>query len=542
MVLRKPYAFFIKHFKLFHLFLSVFFVYSIFRMTGVISFLNNYSNSNATLITMNDVTSVYNNFDFIIPVIILALCILLLTVMSLKKKPNKFYMFATITSIVLLIVNIYGYVTLKQLTVEWLEIIRIDTLADIYIFVMISCMVSCAISISRAIGFNISRFDFNNDILQFDLSEEDNAEFEVVVDFDVNDLKRNAQKKARYFKYFLKENKSIIIWTSVVIVVSLGLYGVFNFFKYNKTIIKTSSFSSQVYNGFTIEINNSYIINNDLKGNKLEDNKHLLVVDVNITNNGYKEETQFLTGTVNVNVGNDNYYTTKKYDDIITDLGKMYNDEKIRRNTSQSPYSLRRLLVFEVPKNHLNSKILFGVRDFNSDKTIYTQLKPTDLSKLDDKDADYKVGDELDLKDSTIGDVKIKIDSYAIATKFKVNYNFCTTSKVCINSIEYLVPTTTNSRYDKTLLKLTGSFEFNNDSIIDDFYKLFANFGYIEYRIGDKLYRQDSMFKEIKSSKLKQSNVYYIEVNKDIEKADSVYLGFKIRNMDYRYYLAKGNG
>ena len=172
---------------------------------------------------------------------------------------------------------------------------------------------------------------------------------------------------------------------------------------------------------------------------------------------------------------------------------------------------------------------------------IYTQLKPTDLSKLDDKDADYKIGDELDLKDSTIGDVKIKIDDYAIASKFKVNYNFCTTSKVCINSTEYLVPTTTNSRYDKTLIKLSGNFEFNNDSIIDDFYKLFANFGYIEYRIGDKMYRQDSMFKEIKSSKLKQSNIYYIEVNKDIEKADSVYLGFKIRNTDYSYYLAKGN-
>lgn len=542
MVLRKPYAFFIKHFKLFHLFLSVFFVYSLFRMTGVISFINTYSNSGATLITMNDVKSVFNNLDFIIPIIMLALCLLLLTVMSLKKKPNKFYMFATITSIVLLIVNIYGYVTLKQLTVDWLEIVRIDTLADIYIFVMIACMVSCAISISRAIGFNISRFDFNNDILQFDLSEEDNAEFEVVVDFDVNDLKRNAQKKVRYFRYFLKENRSIIIWTSAVIVVSLGLYGIFNFLKYNKHVIKTSSFSSQTYNGFNININNAYIIDNDLKGNKLNDNKHLVVVDVTLTNNGYKEEKQFLTGTVNINAGNDNYYTTKKYDSVITDLGKMYNDEKIRPNTKQTSYALRRLLVFEVPENHLNSKILFGVRDFKTDKMVYTQLEPTNLSNLDSKDQDYKIGDELDLKDSTINGAKIKIDSYKVAPKFKVNYNFCTTSKICINSTEYLVPTTTNSRYDKTLIQLNGSFEFNSDNIINDFYKLFSNFGYIEYRIGDKLYRQDSMFKEIKSNKLKQSNVYYIEVNKDIEKADSVYMGFKIRNMDYRYYLAKGNG
>lgn len=542
MVLRKPYAFFIKHFKLFHLFLSVFFVYSLFRMTGVISFINTYSNSGATLITMNDVKSVFNNLDFIIPIIMLALCLLLLTVMSLKKKPNKFYMFATITSVVLLIVNIYGYVTLKQLTVDWLEIVRIDTLADIYIFVMIACMVSCAISISRAIGFNISRFDFNNDILQFDLSEEDNAEFEVVVDFDVNDLKRNAQKKVRYFRYFLKENRSIIIWTSAVIVVSLGLYGIFNFLKYNKHVIKTSAFSSKTYNGFNININNAYIIDNDLKGNKLNDNKHLVVVDVTLTNNGYKEEKQFLTGTVNINAGNDNYYTTKKYDSVITDLGKMYNDEKIRPNTKQTSYALRRLLVFEVPENHLNSKILFGVRDFNTDKMVYTQLEPTNLSNLDSKDQDYKIGDELDLKDSTINGAKIKIDSYKVAPKFKVNYNFCTTNKICINSTEYLVPTTTNSRYDKTLIQLNGSFEFNSDNIINDFYKLFSNFGYIEYRIGDKLYRQDSMFKEIKSNKLKQSNVYYIEVNKDIEKADSVYMGFKIRNMDYRYYLAKGNG
>ena len=173
MVLRKPYAFFIKHFKLFHIILSALIIVSVVRMTNVITFINSYLNSDKTLITMNDVDGLYSVIDYIVPLVALAFSILLLVVMSMKKKPNKYYAYSTIVILLLLILNVYGYNTLKALTKEWLQANRISTLRDLYVFALLGCIIEVAISVSRAIGFNVSRFDFNNDIIQLELSEKD---------------------------------------------------------------------------------------------------------------------------------------------------------------------------------------------------------------------------------------------------------------------------------------------------------------------------------------------------------------------------------
>lgn len=531
MVLRKPYAFFIRHFKLFHVILSALTIYAIIRMVGVISFINNYLDSNIILITENDLIGLYDARDFIGPIIILAFNILLLTVMSLKKKPNKFYMVSTLTTIVLLVMNMYGYSTIKALTEVWLDVTRVGMLSDMYIFVMMACVVMGAMYISRAIGFNISRFDFNNDILQFELSEEDNAEFELMVDFDVNDMKRTAQKRFRYLKYFIKENRSAIITCVGVVVITILVYLGFTYVKYSKDVIKGSSLT---YNGFTLNVNGTYIINEDFKGNELADNKHLLVVDANITNNSFKDPTKFITGTLSISIGDNSYSTTNRYENLVTDLGQMYADEKIKLGET-----VRRVLVFEVPKSHLSSKILLGTRDLSNKSTTYINLKTNDLTTKESKKVEIKLKEEVKLDDSTIDNTKIKIDSYEVSNKFKVNYKYCISDNNCINSIEYLVPDNSNSNYDRTLLKLTGTFEFNGKNLIDDFYELFLNFGYIEYTIKDKTYIQNTGFRQVKSSKVKQSNTYYLEVLSDIKNADNIVLGFKIRNVDYRYYLVK---
>lgn len=532
MILRKPYAFFIKHFKLFHIIIAGLIIYAIFRMTGVIGFVNNYLESNSVLITEEDFGGVYGIRDFIIPIIILLSNILLLAIMTIKRKPNKFYMISTVMSAILLIINIYGYSTLKKLITIWLEATQLSVLSDMYIFVMIACIIVCAVFISRALGFNIGRFDFNNDILKFDLSEEDSAEFELMFDFDVNDAKRNVHKQARYFKYFIKENKSTLLTTFCVVVGFVLIYFGFSFLKYKKDVTKTNSL---YLNGFGFTVNNSYIINSDYNGKKLEDDAYLLVVDASITNVGYSGEEDFITGTVNINIGDNDYYSTIKYNDDVTDLGIVYLDEKIKFEKT-----LRRLLIFKIPRSNLGSKTLLGIRNLDSSTNKYIKLKPVDLTKNENKKVEAKLGEKINLNDSSIENIDIKINNFELNNYFKVNYKYCATKTKCYNLSEYLVPNNAASNYDKTLLKIEGNFNINNDLIITNFYELFHYFGYIEYTINGKTYVQNNLFKEVKSKKVKQNDVYYIEVLADIKKADSVYLGLKIRNMDYRYELVKG--
>lgn len=536
MVLRKPYAFFIKHFKLFHVILSGLIILSIVRMTGVISFVNSYLASGDTLITMNDVERVFSTIDFVVPIVALCFSILLLVVMTMKKKPNKYYAYSTIITILIFVLNIYGYNTLKALTKDWLYSSRISTLGDLYVFALLGSVIEVAISISRAIGFNVSRFDFNNDILKLELSEKDNEEFEVVVDFDINDLKRNTQKRFRYFKYFLKENKSTIVWSIGIIIAFVALYTGFTLLKYKKNVVSMSKLNSSVINGFKMEINNSYIINTDLNGNEFPDNKTLVVLDMTITNTDTRNEQQFSTGVVNITIGDESYYSTMKYEDSLIDLGRIYTNTKVKASGSE-----RKLFAFEVPENRLSGKILFGVRNLSSKETMYVKLNPINLITNDTKVVENNIGNKLEFTDSTIKDSSIKINSYDIKNVFRIDYNYCTKTNKCLSSVEYLTAKNSNSNYDKVLLKLEGDFNISEDNIINDFYTLLSRFGYIEYEIGDKVYIEDNIYGEVKSSKITENNTYYIEVLSDVQNADSIVLGMKIRNVDYRYSL-KGIG
>lgn len=532
MILRKPYAFFIKHFKLFHIILASLVIFSIIRITGVVTFINKYMESNSGIISKADFNKIYGAIDFIVPILTLMFSLLLLVVMGMKKKPNKFYAFTTLMTTILLIVNIFGYSTVKKLINVWLDVNQVNTLGDIYIFILFGLVAEAAISVSRAIGFNVSRFDFNNDILKLELSEKDNEEFEFMVDFDVNDLKRSAQKRLRYFRYFIKGNKKTIMWSFAVLIGFVGLFFAFSIYKNKKNTVNLIRYKNNI-NNFAIAVNNTYIVDADSNGNKLKDNIHLLVLDVTLTNNDQKRDRQFLTGTIGINIGEDNYTTTKKYRNIVKDLGTMYSDEIIK-----SLKSARRLLVFEIPENRLHSKIYFTLKNLSSGEKMYAKINPLDFTNVKTDTVTKKLTEELDIKDSVVGDSKITIKSASFAKYYSINYKYCTTdNKICLDSLEYLLPDNSYTNFDKTILKIEGTFNFDKNGSIGNIGNLINNYGYIEYEINNKKYIQNYGFEHISSSRVINNNIYYLGVKEEIAQASKITLVFKLRNNEYRYVI-----
>ncbi len=532
MVLRKPYAFFIKHFKFIHLLLAALVTYSIIRITGVISLINQYSGSNETLLTVGDVERVYGITDFIVPILAIMVSLLLLIVMTMKKKQNKYYAYSTIITTMLLIVNMYGYSTVNNMTTTWVAFNVADTIADIYVFVLIGCIAEVAIAAARATGFNIGRFDFNNDILNLELSEKDNEEVEVVFDFDINDVKRETQKGIRYFKYFIKENKSLFIYSFATIAAIIVLYVGFVAFKNRRIVVNSSKFSSEALSvsGLNLKVNDSYIINSSSTGEKFPENKHLVVLDVTFENNSNSSKA-FDDNLLSVSITDDDYYSTEKYLGKLNDLGISFDDdEKVNEKSS-----IRRIIAFEVPASRLSGKIYVGIG--RSENKKYLKINPkkyeiTDSSKI--KRVAKKKTEELTFENATLKDTKLKVNEIQINSVFKIDYNFCYKDK-CEKSIEYLVPKL-NSNYDKTLLKLDIDFKSNDSSMMQDFYDLFANFGYIEYVIGNEVKTLTGL-ERVKSTKNNVANEYYFEVPSDLKNSATVVLGFKIRNVNYRYYI-----
>ena len=77
-------------------------------------------------------------------------------------------------------------------------------------FISISFIIqfySAVILIIRAVGFDIKKFDFNNDLKEMEINESDREEFEVQINFDKN------------------KTLIILLWNSLIPVLLFNLYG-----------------------------------------------------------------------------------------------------------------------------------------------------------------------------------------------------------------------------------------------------------------------------------------------------------------------------
>ena len=92
MILRKPYAFFIKYFRIIHLIMAIFIGLLIFQTNTFLQFFNQYVNSNMITIGEN-LRSYLNNFSFVYIVIVLIMDFVVWLLLDVKKKKNLFYVF-----------------------------------------------------------------------------------------------------------------------------------------------------------------------------------------------------------------------------------------------------------------------------------------------------------------------------------------------------------------------------------------------------------------------------------------------------------------
>ena len=146
------------------------------------------------------------------------------------------------------------------------------------------------------------------------------------------------------------------------------------------------------------------------------------------------------------------------------------------------------------------------------------------------------INNELQLDESILSDYKINITAYDIQDQYKLRYNFCINDE-CFESYEYIKPEIT-SNYDKTLLRIRGTLEKETSiSGVYDLYDFIENFGILSYTIdGEKKY-QNIQFKEVTSKRLREENIYYIEILEEVKNASNISFIFTIRNKNYEYIL-----
>ncbi len=534
MILRKPYGFLIRHFRAIHLIILALISYLIYRTNKLESFFQDYIASGYTTKLTDFASQYFNSIVFFSFIILITILISILLLMKSKKKSIKYYLLTTIYYSFLMILFILSYNVLIELESTSLEASTIRVYRDIINLFTYPQYIFATYTLLRGVGFDIKSFNFNKDLEDLDLIEEDEEEIELKVNVEGYKVKRQTRRTLRELKYYILENKFVFTCLSaiagIVIIVSLFL----NFQVYNKRYKMNQNFA---LSSFSITYKESLLTDRDYQGNIIQEGKYYLATIVNITNNSSLPKT-LDTMQFRLLIGNKVIYPTLDRSGKFVDIASPYYGDSI---PSQKPqvYSL----VYELTEDELKSSYTIKILDTveYGEKEIIPKykvikLKPKiETSTTIENTIDLK--EKLNLEATALGKTTYTINDYKISNKYEYSYEYCYNEN-CYPSKDLVI--IDPQKYDnKTLLILEDELVFDDTtyyasdrSVNHDFYKDFFN---IYYTIDGKNYL--TKVTDITPQNLTDKTILMTTAN--IEKAEQMSVRVTVRNKTYIIDLKK---
>ena len=527
MILKKPYAIFIKYFKILHLFLAGLIAVVLYRSISVYNYFRIYSIDYKSVIGGISDKAFLSPLIFVFIAAVLSLVIILLVVMIYKSKPKRLYIFMTFIYIFAFILLFYSRGVIESSSSNLLDIKVSKAIRDLSLMLVMAEFVSLLFTVVRATGFDIKEFDFVSDLQQLDISAEDSEEIEVALEFDKEEIKRNIRNKVRGAKYAYFEHKFIVdlIVLSVIMIIGIITFQRVNTYSKNYSVGSTFDVS-----GYTINVQDSYLLDSEVSGRSLTDGA---IVAVRVQIKGYDTKSGFNSGILTLQIGDLVYAYDYNFAKALPEIGSAY----LKQNVSNEFETY--LFTFDVSKSQANKKMKLRFNEVNSfvSKNAYVRIKPDDLRKKDNTEYNKKINEKMNFSDSILSSSELVIKSFEINNNFRVNYKYCLSNDKCVDSYEY-VSASASGNYFKTLMKISGDISIDKiiNSSVYDMTSFMNNFGTIHYKIDNEWKKMKIDSEIIKPKKIVDSN-YYIEVPYEVSGATEIYLTFNIRNKSYKYTL-----
>ena len=516
MIIRKPYTFFIKYFKRIHIALLAMCLFIFFLYSRIVGFLNEYMNLGVYDKT-NDPISHYIPFYLqLIILVVMVICFIFILLLKRKNKPWKLYLIPFITYFSMFIINILITAYFNSFSGAY-ERSQISLYRDIAIFINILQFPSIILFIVRILGIDIKKFNFQLDKEYLELSQEDQGEFEINIDFDKYAIERVGRKFLRNLNYFYMEHKKIVFIVVAIIILVLV----------RNTVVTISSHKSysqgDTYsaNGYTIKVNNVYYTDKSFNGDVISDKNAYVIVDVTITNNASMRAINI--DHFHLFNGISDYTESSKTNAVyFKDIGPIYDGLELGRDKSKTF-----LMIYKVKKDLKPDRFVLFYQEYHGENTYLRKikLKVNNLSKIQTKE-NMSLGDDFTItikgKDENIilDDVGFYETNSYVLTK-------CNEKTGCENINRELTSTE-----DKKIMILSfGTDEYEAKDIID-FSTDYGKIVYIDSNDKRQTINMKSMTKETYSGKY-----YYTLVPREIEESKELYIQFTIRNKSYIYKI-----
>lgn len=531
MILRKPYAFLIKHFKSIHIILAIIMSFLLYKSYNVYTFLNNYL-IEAKYNIIENLASDYITISMYISVFaIIGITLIVLLLMNFKKKPIKYYLTSLLTYIILILIFIFTSHQLKQIEWNEINIQQIKITRDLLLITFLVQIPFLIFSLVRATGFNIKKFNFERDLKQLDINDIDSEEFEVELQLDSNDIKTTLRRKIRIAKYVIKENKYLLIAIVAIIMIILGVTIYINDEVFNKVYEEQEVLNTS---NFQIKVLNSYQLNTNTSNNDITDNKYsFTVINILLTNKTNKDLSMLLDN-FRIRTGNFTTYKvdTKNYKNFI-EFGTGYNNDIIPATKSKEY-----ILVFKINKEEQNNNktleyLTGGVRKKGELILNYAKisLEPKTLNNKENM-SNLNLNETINFNNSLLKNSSITVESIEFNNNFTEKTKKCISGK-CYDTNTYIVPNAT-SKYQKIVMKVKYNLSLDDNINTKDISnKFIARFANLRYIIDDNEYHHKINLIDITPAGIK--NYAYLEVKEEVKKATKIYLDFTVRDKIYTY-------
>lgn len=527
MIVKKPYAFLIKHFKLLHLIVATLMIYLSIRINLITNLFNKLANN--VSVSLNGLSDKYINlFMYLVIIIIVFISFAIWYLMKNKEKPTKFYIFIIVYySILFLFLLVFSSAisTIEEVSVTnqslrvYKDISFLLPLFQYYFIIM---------AILRGIGFNIKQFNFSKDIKELEISEEDSEEIEVNLSNNVYKYSRFGRKRLRELKYYFFENKYwILIILGLAVIIGIIIFFV-NYKFVNNNYTQGTTVMANSYNVF---VNNVYVSKSDLYGEIIKKGKKYVIVNINIRNRYYESRELILKNFI-LEIGDDYYYPITNKNSSFNDLGLPY-DYKYLDLENDYNYILIYEVDDDVSTSNMNLKI-YNKINYETDKVdfININLKPININNIQEKKI-ISINEKVNFNKDRFGNTELSILNYKFINNYEYNYELCTANK-CSSKLNVLLPDDIlNNKlimidYELLLDKSSNLYTFvTNDK------KFFNTFVILSYNLEGKEEKMKFNALTIHG----ENNIIFMEVPKELEDSDNINIIINTRDNKYIYKI-----
>lgn len=357
MILRRPYAFLIKHFRLIHIILFALLAYITYKANNMLTFFKEYIEYNGNI---DVIASEYISYlIFVSIILILVMSVVVYLLMRYKKKPRLLYILIVIISILSGVLFLYLFNNIRVIETTILSSRELRLFRDISRFNFWMLFITCIPILIRGLGFNIKKFNFSKDLQELKLEDEDNEEVEVNARIDSDTVLRTGRRITRELKYYYLENKFFINIILGVVIVILVMVFPFNRYVVNRDLKEGEILGTS---NFNIKINESYVSDR----NRISKANSYVILNVSVI--GKKNKYKLDLDELVLFSDNKKYVPSLKYYYYFSDLGKGYRDYVL----STSEYD-NYILIYNIDSEDKDDSLSFNY--LGSERKIILSVK-----------------------------------------------------------------------------------------------------------------------------------------------------------------------